>query len=39
MVINCFVKGNLKDIVNYIDDKLIKNFQSVIDERLEEKKL
>ena len=36
MVINCFVKGNLKDIVNYIDAKLIKNFQSVIDERLAE---
>ena len=36
MVINSFVKGNLKDIVNYIDDKLIKNFKSVIDERLEE---
>ena len=36
MVIDCFVKGNLKDIVNYIDDKLIKNFQSVIDERLAE---
>ena len=36
MVINSFVKGNLKDIVNYIDDKLIKNFKSVIDERIEE---
>ena len=36
MVINSFVKGNLKDIVNYIDDKLIKSFKSVIDERLEE---
>ena len=36
MVIDCFVKGNLKDIVNYIDDKLVKNFQTVIDERLEE---
>ena len=36
MVINCFVKGNLKEIVNYIDVKLIKNFQSVIDERLAE---
>ena len=34
MVIDCFVKGNLKDIVNYIDAKLIKNFQLVIDERL-----
>ena len=36
MVINSFVKGNLKDIVNYIDDKLIKSFKLVIDERLEE---
>ena len=36
MVIDCFVKGNLKDIVNYIDVKLVKNFQSVIDERLAE---
>ena len=37
MVIDCFVKGDLKEIENYIDDKLMKNFQSVIDERLEEK--
>lgn len=37
MVIECFVKGNLKDLINYIDDKLLKNFQLVIDERLEEK--
>ena len=36
MVIESFVKGNLNDIVNYIDDKLIKNFQTVIDERLQE---
>ena len=36
MVIDCFVKGDLKDIFSFIDDKLIKNFQSVIDERLEE---
>ena len=36
MVINSFVKGNLKDIVNYIDDKLIKSFKLVIDERIEE---
>ncbi len=36
MVINSFVKGNLKDIVNYIDDKLVKSFKLVIDERLEE---
>ncbi len=36
MVIDSFVKGNLKDIVNYIDDKLIKSFKLVIDERLEE---
>ena len=37
MVINCFVKGDLKNIEMYIDDKLIKNFQLVIDERLQEK--
>ena len=36
MVIDCFVKGNLNDIVDYIDEKLVKNFQSVIDERLAE---
>ena len=36
MVIDCFVKGNLDDIMNFIDVKLIKNFQSVIDERLAE---
>jgi predicted lipid-binding transport protein (Tim44 family) len=36
MVIDCFVKGDLKDIVNFIDDKLIKNFQLVIDDRLQE---
>ena len=36
MVINCFVKGDLKNIEMYIDNKLIKNFQSVIDERLRE---
>ena len=36
MVIDCFVKGNLDNIMNYIDAKLIKNFQSVIDERLAE---
>ena len=36
IVIDCFVKGDLKDIELYIDDKLIKNFQSVIDERLQE---
>ena len=36
MVIDSFVKGNLKDITNYIDDKLIKSFKLVIDERLEE---
>ena len=35
MVIACFVKGDLKDLLNFIG-KLIKNFQSVIDERLEE---
>tara|TARA_Y100001954_G_C15584958_1_gene490271 strand:- start:33 stop:668 length:636 start_codon:yes stop_codon:yes gene_type:complete len=36
MVIDCFVKGNLSNVTNYIDDKLIKNFQSVIDERNED---
>ena len=37
IVIDCFVKGDLKNIEMYIDDKLIKNFQLVIDERLQEK--
>ena len=37
MVIESFVKGNLNDIVNYIDNKLIKSFQTVINERLQEK--
>ena len=37
MVIKCFVKGNLDDVNNYIDQKLLNNFQSAIDERLEEK--
>ena len=36
MVIDCFVKGDLKDVLNFIDDKLIKSFQLVIDERREE---
>ena len=36
MVIDCFVKGDLKNIVSYIDDKLVKSFQTAIDERLEE---
>ncbi len=36
MVIDCFVKGDLNDVLNFIDGKLIKNFQSVIDERSEE---
>ena len=36
MVIDCFVKGNLSEIVNYIDHKLVKSFQVVIDERLQE---
>ena len=36
MVIDCFVKGELKNIEMYIDNKLIKNFQLVIDERLQE---
>ena len=37
MVIDSFVKGELKNIEMYIDNKLIKNFQLVIDERLKEK--
>ena len=37
MVIDCFVKGNLNDVKNFIDVKLVKNFQSVIDERIKEK--
>ena len=36
MVIDSFVKGDLKNIEMYIDDKLIKNFKVVIDERLQE---
>ena len=36
IVIDCFVKGDLKNIEMYIDDKLIKNFQLVIDDRLQE---
>lgn len=36
MVIDCFVKGDLKDVKNFIDKNLIKNFQSVIDDRLQE---
>ena len=36
IVIDCFVKGDLKNIEMYIDDKLIKNFQLVIDDRLKE---
>ena len=36
MVINSFVKGNLTDIVNYIDNNLTKSFKLVIDERLKE---
>ena len=37
IAIECFVKGELKNIEMYIDDKLIKNFKLVIDERLREK--
>ena len=37
MVIDSFVKGELKSIEMYIDNKLVKNFQLVIDERLQEK--
>ena len=36
MVINSFVKGDLKNVEMYIDSKLNKNFQLVIDERLKE---
>ena len=36
MVIDSFVKADLKNVLDYIDDKLVKNFQIVIDERLEE---
>ena len=36
MVIDSFVKGDLKNIEMYIDSKLNKNFQLVIDERLKE---
>jgi len=36
MVIESFVKGDLKNIEMYIDDNLIKNFKLVIDERLQE---
>ena len=36
MVIDCFVKGDLKNVLNFIDEKLIKSFQLVIDERLQE---
>ena len=36
MIIDSFVKGDLNDVKNFIDGKLVNNFQSVIDERLEE---
>ena len=36
MIIESFVKGDLNDVKNFIDGKLVKNFQSVIDERLDE---
>ena len=36
MVIDSFVKGDLKNIEMYIDDKVIKNFNLVIKERLQE---
>ena len=36
MIIDSFVKGDLNDVKNFIDGKLVKNFQSVIDERLVE---
>ena len=34
IVIDCFVKGDLKNIEMYIDNKLIKNFQFAVDEHL-----
>ena len=36
MVIDSFVKGNLNNVIDYVDSNLIKNFQSAIDERLQE---
>lgn len=39
MVIDSFVKGNLNEVKNFMDNKLVKNFQTVIDERLREKEL
>ena len=39
MVIESFVKGDLKNIEMYIDDKLIKNFKFVINERLQEEEV
>ena len=39
MVIDSFVKGELKNIEMYIDNKPIKNFQLVIDERLRKETL
>ena len=39
MVIDSFVKGDLKNVEIYIDKKLNKNFQLVIDERLQEKEI
>ena len=39
MVIDSFVKGDLKNVEIYIDNKLNKNFQLVIDERLQEKEI
>ena len=36
LVIDSFVQGDLKNIEMYIDDRLIKNFKLVIDERLRE---
>ena len=36
IVIDCFVKGDLKNIEMYIDNKLMKDFKLVIDERLQE---
>ena len=36
MVIDCFVEGNLDNVKSYIDQRLYKNFQTVIDERLED---
>ena len=39
MVIDSFVKGDLNEVKNFMENKLVKNFQTVIDERLREKEI